>query len=448
MITGNDDISLKVIEELKGGKTIAQVSSNYNISKDQAKKLSRLNYMHNQVKEIPTILQDKFKGLGLKALVLAPLVKSNDMEGLQDILQSIDNNIKRDTLAKTILALNEKRKHIDEAKKQIHYHMRGLESKEEEINRMIQNLHIVEAQLGEIFKFLKDTSQESKDFLMEHLGVKEGNIVLAKRLYYTWQQELKRNNIIEYDHYSYSWPVKDIDKLIEATDKKFSNKRSRQCMYFDSQNDPWNSSAEYKKVTGVDLNLKKLYKDNQNEIKILNKERKKLLKSIKEVKSKSAMTYMEAAILSNELSSKDIETHALLQNQGMKWLFEQGYVCATELSINTYRFDVIGYNKENNITIIEAKASREDFQRDNKWHNYMKYCNNFYFIFHQYEWYDIKLEALELAKNKGAGILIVKDNKRIEIIQECSYRLEMLLDVETIKFNTARLCSKKIIYGY
>lgn len=78
----------------------------------------------------------------------------------------------------------------------------------------------------------------------------------------------------------------------------------------------------------------------------------------------------------------------------------------------------------------------------------MKYCNKFYFIFHQYEWYDIKWEALELAKNKGAGILIVKDNKRIEIIQECSYRVEILLDVENIKFNTARVCSKKIIYGY
>jgi saccharopine dehydrogenase-like NADP-dependent oxidoreductase len=116
-------------------------------------------------------------------------------------------------------------------------------------------------------------------------------------------------------------------------------------MYFDPKSDPWNSSAEYKKVTGIDVNLKKLFKDNKNEIRILNKEHKELLKSIEDIKSKSAMTYMEAAILSNQLSSKDIETHALLQNQGMKWLFQQGYVCITELSINAYRFDVIGYNK-------------------------------------------------------------------------------------------------------
>lgn len=124
--------------------------------------------------------------------------------------------------------------------------------KEKEINDIIQNLHKVESQFGEIFNFLMDARQESKDFLMEHLGIKEENIVLAKRWYYTWQQELKRNNIIEYDCYSYSWPVKDIDKLIEATEKKFSNEWSRQCMYFDTKNDPWNSSAEYKKVTGID----------------------------------------------------------------------------------------------------------------------------------------------------------------------------------------------------
>ena len=42
MITGNDDISLKVMDELALGKTISQVSSAYKISIDQAKKLSRL----------------------------------------------------------------------------------------------------------------------------------------------------------------------------------------------------------------------------------------------------------------------------------------------------------------------------------------------------------------------------------------------------------------------
>lgn len=435
------------MNELSSGKSISEIVESLSISLDQAKKISRLFSMQKQIVELPQDLQNKFKALGLKALVLAPILKSNDIEGLQDILQSIDTDIKRDTLAKMITALNEKRKHIEESKDQIREHMRVLEHKQEVINDKIHELHVVEVQLGKIFDFLKPATNEARDFLMEHLGVKNEKIVLAKRLYYTWQQELKRDAVIEYDYSSYSWDVKDINKLIVATEKKLSNKRSRQCMYFNPDTDPWNSSAEYKKVTGVDTNLKNLFDDNQKEIKKLDKERKSLVKSIDDIKSKSAMSYMEAVILSNELSSKDIETHSLLQDQGMKWLFNQDYVCATELSMGSYRFDVIGYDKDDIITIIEAKASKEDFQRDIKWQNYLKYSNKFYFIFHEYEWYEIKRTALTHVQEAGAGILIVKGNNRIELLQECQYR-DVVSDKKSLIFSTARTCSKKMIYGY
>ena len=134
--------------------------------------------------------------------------------------------------------------------------MQGFERKEKEINFKIKELHVMETQLGEILGFLKDTSHEAKDFLMDHLGTKEGQIILAKRLYYTWQQELKRANIIEYDIYSYSWKVQNVDKLIEATEKKLSNYRSRRCMYFNFKNDSWNSSSEYKKVIDIYKQIK------------------------------------------------------------------------------------------------------------------------------------------------------------------------------------------------
>lgn len=66
MITGNDDISLKVIDEFTLGKTI---------------------------------------------------------------VQSIDINIKRDTLSKMLLALAEKRKNVDEVKIQLKYSMQTLKEK-------------------------------------------------------------------------------------------------------------------------------------------------------------------------------------------------------------------------------------------------------------------------------------------------------------------------------
>lgn len=448
MITGNDELSLKIIKELDSGKTISEIVDLYSITKDQGKKLSRFNTMLKQVNNLPDTLQQKFKLLGLKTLVLSPLFKNNDLEGLQDILQSVDISIKRDTLAKMLLALDEKRKHIKEAQEEISYKMRNLERKEAEIHNKIQELHETEIRINEIFAFLEKASPEAKEFLQEHLGVKSDKIVLAKRLYYTWQQELKREDIIEYDWMSYSWEVKDIDKLIAATEKKLLNKRSRKCMRFDPDKDPWNSSAEYKKVSGAQVNLVKLYRDNKRDLKNLSKERSALKKSIDEIKSKSAMSYMESAILSNQISAKDIETHAMLQDQGMKWLFDQGYVTTSELSHKSYRFDVIGFDNTGSITIIEAKASKEDFQRDTKWHNYLKYCNKFYFIFHEYELYYIKHELLAQIQERGAGILIVKKNKRIELLHNCHFEQDVVEDKEMIIFNTSRSCSKKVLYGY
>lgn len=218
-------------------------------------------------------------------------------------------------------------------------------------------------------------------------------------------------------------------------------------MYFDPEKDPWNSTAEYKKVSSVQVSLKKLHKDNKKQLKDLEKERKVILKSIDEVKSKSAMSYMESAILANELSSKDIETHALLQDQGMRWLYNQGYVCTTEIGYSQYRFDVIGYDKDDTVTIIGAKASREDFQGDTKWQNYLKYCNKFYFIFHEHELATIKRYIIEEVTKVGAGILIVRDSKRVEVFSECNL-MDECQDKEDIKFNIARACSKKIIFGY
>lgn len=446
MITGVDEISLKVIKDFNQGQTISYVVARYEISLDQAKKLSRLNSIYEQLKELPELLQVKLRGLGVKLLVLAPLVKDKDIEGIIDILQSVESDVKRDTLVKMIPALKEKRKHIKEAQREIDYKMNSLKYTEKQIESRIVQLNEVKGKIDEIFSFLSGASLEAKNFLTEHLGVKEDKIVLSKRLYYTWQQELKREGTITYNDYSYSWEVTNIDKLITSTERKLKNKRSIKCMYFDPEADPWNSSPEYKKVQGLNISLNELVKENEVELKKLNKEKKVILKSIDNIKSKSAMSYMEAAVLSNQLSAKDIETHALLQNSGMKWLYERNNVCCTEFTQGNYRFDVIGYDSNNVVTIIEAKASVEDFRRDTKWQNYMKYCNKFYFIFHEDEFYYFKKELQELIESYGAGILIVKNNK-IEIFNESTFR-DIEEERSKLIFNIARICSKKMIFGY
>lgn len=446
MITGTDEISVNAIKDFNQGKPISFVVNKYCITLDQAKKLSRLNLIYEQLNTLPNLLQIKLRSLGLKVLVLSPLIRNNDIEGIQDILQSVETDVKRDTLLKMIPALKEKRNHIKEAQNQIDYKINSLKHTEKQIEAKINQLNELKDKIDDIFSFLNHASEEARSFLTEHLGFKEDQVVLSKRLYYNWQQELKRDAVIEYDDYTYSWVVTDIDRLIAATEKKLKNKRSRGCMYFDSEADPWNSSPEYKRVQGINVSLTELMKENELELKKLDKEKKIIIKSINNIKSKSAMSYMEAAVLSNLLSAKDIETHALLQNSGMKWLYERSNVCATELTQGNYRFDVIGYDKDRIVTIIEAKASIEDFKRDNKWNNYMKYCNKFYLIFHDDEFYYFKRDLQDFIKSSGAGILIVKKN-RVELFHECIFR-----DIEeedcNLIFNIARICSKKMIFGY
>lgn len=91
-------------------------------------------------------------------------------------------------------------------------------------------------------------------------------------------------------------------------------------MYFDNDY-PNLINAVYKTATGIDTSLIKLYKIQLNELTKLNKERKEINKNIKSIRSRNAMTYIEAVTLANELSSNDIETHALLQDRRMKWLY-------------------------------------------------------------------------------------------------------------------------------
>lgn len=446
MINGVDEISLSILKDFEDGKTIPYIIDRYNISLDQAKKLSRLKLMYDQLSFLSEILQIKLKRLGIKALVLAPLVKENDMEGIEEILQSVDEDVKRDTLAKMILALKEKRSHINSAKKEMDSRLRTLEATEDQLEVRINRLNETKIKIDEVFSFLNGSSRAAKEFLVEHLGVKNEKIVLSKRLYYKWQQELKHKGIIKFDDEAYIWLIEDIDKLIEATEKKLLNNRSSKLMRFDPVTDPWNSSPEYKKIDGLSTSLKDQLMENELEIIKLCDEKKAILRSIDTIKLKSVTSYMESAVLSNMMSARDIETHALLQNSGMKWLYERNNVCCTEFTRGNYRFDVIGYDDNNNVTIIEAKASIEDFKRDEKWHKYLMYCNRFYFIFREEEFCYLNDSQLDIIKTNGAGIIVVKKNKT-EIFYE-AMNLDIEDPIDNLAFSISRICSKKMIYGY
>jgi hypothetical protein len=61
-------------------------------------------------------------------------------------------------------------------------------------------------------------------------------------------------------------------------------------------------------------------------------------------------------------------------------LSDLGYASITEMKLpNDRRVDVIGLNKKGQAFIVEVKSSIEDFRSDQKWHEYLEFCDLFAF---------------------------------------------------------------------
>ena len=72
---------------------------------------------------------------------------------------------------------------------------------------------------------------------------------------------------------------------------------------------------------------------------------------------------------------------ARLLARGVARLFKHlGFDSLTELVLNTgRRVDVIGINSKGKIAIAEIKVSTADFRTDQKWPEYVDFCDQFYF---------------------------------------------------------------------
>ena len=63
-----------------------------------------------------------------------------------------------------------------------------------------------------------------------------------------------------------------------------------------------------------------------------------------------------------------------------RYLIQAGYSPLTELILpNGRRVDVIAIDRAGTIVVVEIKSSVEDFRSDQKWQDYLPYCDQFYF---------------------------------------------------------------------
>lgn len=143
------------------------------------------------------------------------------------------------------------------------------------------------------------------------------------------------------------------------------------------------SEEDYKAIRNFTEETNQLEKEMQQletELTALAVEKEGLLAELEANKRASILSFEDASIASNLMSERELLRHKEMQSLVMKWLYNQGFIVASEVVLpNKKRADVIGYNEEK-IIIIEVKSSKEDYRQDHKWTEYLPYCDEFYFF--------------------------------------------------------------------
>ncbi len=133
--------------------------------------------------------------------------------------------------------------------------------------------------------------------------------------------------------------------------------------------------------------------------------------------------------------------NALMVRQGVeRRMLKLGYSCLPELTLASgRRCDLICISAKGNIIIVEIKSSVEDFRVDQKWPEYQKYCDAFYFATHA---------GVSLGIFPGDEGLILADAYDAEIIQQpnensisAATRKSMLLRFAKVASQRLRIAS-------
>ena len=105
-------------------------------------------------------------------------------------------------------------------------------------------------------------------------------------------------------------------------------------------------------------------------------------------------------------------TAAAIQRGTGRLLLNAGFASISELPLaNGRRADLMAINARGEIWIIEIKSSPTDYLSDHKWHDYMAYCDRFYFA--------IPPEMDPGLIDETAGLMIA-DAWGAEIVREAS----------------------------
>lgn len=101
--------------------------------------------------------------------------------------------------------------------------------------------------------------------------------------------------------------------------------------------------------------------------------------------------------------------------------FRYRYSCYFEVGLKMWgarRADVIGNKINGQIVIVEVKSSVADFKNDNKFEEYLEYCDRFYVCFTQEVWNKVVANAkLKARINKRVGVIVLRSDGYAKIVK-------------------------------
>lgn len=368
----------KIIELIENGTPLKEISdilgANYNTVRQTS---VSLNLYKNISKGLNNQQKKNLKSIGNNIRALSP-IKENK-EAINTIADYINEKTTRKELENLVKSINEIQCKKEDLKK----------SYDDMIKRRRKDIIEIKNRMKKIKDIDKITEKLDSQFVfirkIEKNDIKKGYLNLIglyidldeERLFYTlaktinlnlWNK-LRRTKAID----PHNNEIIDMEKFVNLT----INTIKRNNYYKDSS--LRKNVIEIKHLT-AEKQIQPWLNEELNEIMKLNSEIEKIKDDFKNISKESIKNYFKQREMTNHIIERDILTHTKIQEGGSKWLFNNDYIVAIEVKKDNYQFDVIGYNKKNEIIILEAKASISDLRIDSKINNYMNYCDKLYLI--------------------------------------------------------------------
>lgn len=435
-------IDNKITKMFAAGVSLPEISAEMNLSLDQVKRLKRLyNYQEIVRPLVSPSSFNAFERLNQSVFALKPLVDSGDEKGLNEVLEQVDDKTSRTDLKRLVDSYLAKQKRISELVIQQQQRFEYIEQQEVQIKEELKCLEKQYERLREFMNLPKQYPKAIEKLLFKYVVPFREGYALRRRLDSNFNKQLKKEGVIELN--DYIWLINSLESFVDmlviriknggAIEWNYQKELNRSHLFGISQDD------EYKAISKYALSMDEVnaqIAEQTSYILDFEEEKKDMIRELTKIKKSNIRSWNEHAVISDSLSDRELLKHKELQDQALRWLYTQGYVACSELTLpNKKRADVIGY-KNGHVIIIEVKASLEDYKRDKKWKQYLNWCDRFYFLGDIYK-YD---------RHADTGYLEEYGNSLKESEPDCLQHA--CKDYNTIHKLINRTLSKRFIYGF